>query len=65
MLQTGDPDDAQFSSGMTTYLALAYWDADETPDGWTSEGHLQSSSFGWIEVSLPATVQLGGEDTIM
>ena len=24
-----------------------------TPDGWTDLGHLQSSSFGWIEVALP------------
>ena len=34
-------------------MALAYWDADETPDDWTDLGHLQSSSFGWIEVALP------------
>ncbi len=54
-LQTGDPDDAQLSLGATANLALAYWDADETPDGWTKAGHLQSASGGWIEVSLPAS----------
>ena len=52
-LQTGDVDDAQIVAGMTAAAALAYWDADETPDGWTSEGHLQSSSGGWIEITFP------------
>ena len=52
-LQTADPDDAQFESGGTLQVALAYWDADETPDGWTSEGHLQSSTGGWIQFQLP------------
>jgi hypothetical protein len=52
-LRTGDPDDAQLSPGTTSYMALAYWDADETPDGWTELGHLQSATGGWIEVTLP------------
>ena len=52
-LQTGDPDDAQFVANAIIHMALAYWDADETPDGWTDEGHLQSSSGGWIEIKLP------------
>ena len=54
-LQTGDPDDAQLTLGETAYAALAYWDADETPDGWTDAGHLQSSTGGWIEIALPAS----------
>ena len=53
-LQTGDPHDAQLQRGTTAAIALAYWDPDETPDGWTDLGHLQSASGGWIEVALPA-----------
>ena len=52
-LQTGDPEDAQLVAGGFAELALAYWDADETPDGWTDLGHLQSSTGGWIHVTLP------------
>lgn len=52
-LQTGDPDDAQFAAGSTARMALAYWDPDESVDGWSNAGHLQSSSGGWIEVNLP------------
>ncbi len=52
-LNTGDPDDAQFTPGGTAAIALAYWDADETDAGWTDAGHIQSSSSGWIEVTLP------------
>ena len=52
-LQTGDFEDAQFASGGTTLIALAYFDADETLEGWTDTGHLQSSENGWIEVILP------------
>jgi hypothetical protein len=36
-------------------MALAYWDADETPDGWTAAGHIQSSTGGWIEITLPVS----------
>lgn len=53
LLQTGDSEDAQFSSGGTAHLALAYFDPDETLEGWTDTGHLQSSENGWIEVTLP------------
>ncbi len=52
-LQTGDTEDAQFASGGTTLIAIAYFDADETLEGWTDTGHLQSSENGWIEVNLP------------
>jgi hypothetical protein len=55
-LFTGDPDDAQLTPGGTTNMALAFWDADETADGWTDIGHLQSASGGWIEVKLPPAV---------
>ncbi len=54
-LNTGDPQDAQLVLGGTANMALAYWDADETADGWTEVGHLQSSSGGWIEVTLPSS----------
>ncbi len=52
-LRTGDPQDAQFTSGATILMALAYWDADESLEGWTDTGHLQSADVGWIEVTLP------------
>jgi len=52
-LQTGDPQDAQFAGGATILMALAYWDADESLEGWTDTGHLQSADAGWIEVTLP------------
>ncbi len=52
-LQTGDPQDTQFVSGGTVLLAIAYFDADETLEGWTDAGHLTSSYVGWIEVTLP------------
>lgn len=52
-LQTGDPQDAQFTAGGTAYVALAYWDPDEGPEGWSDVGHLTSAYEGWIEVTLP------------
>ncbi|MFQ5873946.1 MAG: ethylbenzene dehydrogenase-related protein, partial [Dehalococcoidia bacterium] len=52
-LNTGDPEDAQLSLGGTAQIALAYWDADENPDGWSDAGHLTSANSGWIKVSLP------------
>jgi hypothetical protein len=52
-LQTADPEDAQFVSGGMALMALAYFDADESAEGWTDTGHLQSSENGWIEVTLP------------
>ncbi|NQW18376.1 MAG: hypothetical protein HQ478_12910 [Chloroflexi bacterium] len=57
-LQTNDPDDAQFALGGTAQMALAYFDADETPEGWTAPGHLQSSSGGWIDVTLPTFTEV-------
>jgi len=51
-LQTGDPQDAQFASGNTTHVALAYFDPTEGPAGWSDAGHLQSAYNGWIEVTL-------------
>ena len=52
-LDTGDTQDAQFASGGKAYLALAYFDPSESPEGWTDAGHLQSADEGWIEVALP------------
>jgi len=52
-LQTGDTQDAQFASGEKVYIGLAYWDPNETAEGWTGAGHLQSADNGWIEVTLP------------
>ena len=52
-LNTGDSQDAQFASGATAYVALAYFDPSESAKGWTDAGHLQSADAGWIEVTLP------------
>jgi len=51
-LQTGDPQDAQFASGSTAYVALAFFDPTESAVGWSDPGHLQSAYNGWIEVTL-------------
>jgi len=51
-LQTGDAGDAQFVAGGTGLLALAYWDADQTPEGWEDDSHVQSTDLGWIEIRL-------------
>jgi hypothetical protein len=50
--QTGDPQDAQFASGSTVSVALAYFDPTEGAEGWSDAGHLQSAYNGWIEVTL-------------
>ena len=52
-LATGDAQDAQFASGGKAFMALAYFDPDESLEGWTDTGHLQSADAGWIEVTLP------------
>ena len=51
-LQTADEQDAQFAVGSPSMMALAYWDADQTPSGWEDDGHSQSSNQGWIQVML-------------
>jgi len=51
-LQTGDEQDAQFTVGESTQLALAYWDPSSTPEGWEDDGHVQSANQGWIQVDL-------------
>lgn len=47
-LVTGDETDADLSEGGN--LALAYWDADSSDDGWGNLQHVVSSDAGWIEV---------------
>jgi Ethylbenzene dehydrogenase len=61
-LNTGDATDAQFATGGTANLALAYWDPKETVIGWSDAGHLVSSDLGWIEVHL-ATQDAPVDDT--
>lgn len=51
-LDTGDERDAQFAVGETALMALAYWDPDQSPEGWADDGHVQSSNQGWIEVAV-------------
>ena len=52
-LQTGDSQDVQFQSGGAAFIALAYWDADESAEGWSDTGHVVSSYNDWIAVTLP------------
>ncbi|MFV1969426.1 MAG: ethylbenzene dehydrogenase-related protein [Acidimicrobiia bacterium] len=54
-LQTGDAQDAQFTPGDSTLLAIAYWDPDFGPDGWEDDTHVQSANQEWIEVNLVTT----------
>jgi hypothetical protein len=51
-LQTGDAQDGQFEVGGTGLLALAYWDADNSSEGWDDAEHVQTSNQGFIEVTL-------------
>jgi hypothetical protein len=51
-LQTGDPQDAQLEAGVTAPLALAWFDPNESAEGWSDAGHLTSAYGGWIEVNL-------------
>jgi hypothetical protein len=53
-LDTGDLQDAQFAVGTTALMAIAYWDPDNSPEGWDDAEHVQSSHLGWIEVTLVA-----------
>jgi hypothetical protein len=53
-LQSGDAQDAQFAIGQVALLALAYWDPDNSLEGWDDPEHVQSSHLGWIEVELLA-----------
>ncbi|RMH77899.1 MAG: hypothetical protein D6683_08240 [Actinomyces sp.] len=51
-LQTGDSQDAQFTVGQDAKMAVAYWDPDETPEGWEDDLHVQSANQGWIVVEF-------------
>jgi len=51
-LQTDDAQDAQFTVGESTLLAIAYWDPDFGPDGWEDDTHVQSANQEWIAVNL-------------
>jgi hypothetical protein len=51
-LDTGDSTDAAFAAGETGLMALAYWDADATAEGWEDDGHVQSANLGWINVTF-------------
>lgn len=48
---TTEAQDVQLTGDGPFLLALAYWDGDETVDGWTDSGHLQSADAGWISVT--------------
>ncbi len=55
-------EDYQFTVGGTAGMAFAYWDADQTPTGWTAAGHYASCrdpstlDFSWINVTLEPLV---------
>lgn len=51
-LQTGDENDAQFEAGESALLALAYWDADFSADGWDDSTHVTSAEPDWITVDF-------------
>ncbi len=51
-LSTGDTQDAAWEAGGVAELALAWWDPNETGEGWTDAGHLTNAYDGWITVNL-------------
>lgn len=63
-LKTSDTlgQDRQFNVNETVGLAVAYWDADETPAGWNPWGHYSTCTdpatlqFSWINVTLTPLV---------
>lgn len=59
-LQNGDSQDAQFTRGGFSAVAIAYWDGDEgraEDGGWSDAGHIVSALDGWIVVSFAAASQ--------
>ncbi len=57
-LQTGDPQDAQFTLGGTAQVGIAYWDGNKgrrDSGGWSDAGHIVSVLDGWIDVTFAAT----------
>ena len=59
-LVTGDAQDAAFAAGEEALMALAYWDADNSPEGWDDAEHVQSSNQDWIVVTLASGGTGGG-----
>ena len=51
-LSTGDSQDANWEAGGMAELVLAWWDPNETEEGWTDAGHLTNAYDGWITVNL-------------
>lgn len=51
-LQTGDAQDAQFAAGGSALMGVAYWDPDNSPDGWDDPEHVNSAIDGWIQVNF-------------
>jgi hypothetical protein len=51
-LSTGDPQDASWEAGGMAELVLAWWDPNETGEGWSDAGHLTNAYDGWITVNL-------------
>ena len=59
-LVTDDAQDAAFAAGEEALMALAYWDADNSPEGWDDAEHVQSSNQDWIVVTLASGGTGGG-----
>lgn len=60
--------DRQFEIGQTYKTAIAYWDADETVDGWTASGHYSTCTDPdtlnfdvWIEMTLKSPTPTASE----
>ena len=51
-LQTGDAQDAQFAIGGSALMGVAYWDPDNSPEGWDDPEHVNSAIDGWIQVNF-------------
>jgi len=51
-LQTGDATDFQVTAGQSALMGVAYWDADNSPEGWDDDEHVNSAIDGWIQVNF-------------
>jgi len=63
-LDTGDQQDAVFTPGESSLMAVAYWDpdrADGSDEGWDDDYHVVSSMDGWLQVNW-GTETGGGSD---
>jgi hypothetical protein len=66
LLTTQSPttDKAELVAGETYQFGLAYWDPNETADGWTDSGHyVTGCATNWLDLVLSQDTSTNGDDT--